>query len=447
MKPTSLKEIASVIASSVNSSDMTSGVAVDTRLLHPGDLFFALPGEKADGHSFIEAAAKAGAVGAVVKMDYQGEGFGLPLIRVENVLQALQTLSKFVLEKGKASVVAITGSLGKTTTKEFAAALLKYKFKVSASPGNSNSQIGLPLAILNHTSIDDEIIILEMGMTNAGQITKLAEIAVPDVAVVTAVALVHAVYFESVADIARSKAEIFTYPHTQLGIYHLESDMENILRGSGTCKKLSFSTTDPSADFFLETIENKIKIKDTSQSIVELPLLNVAGAHNHHNFLAAVMIARYFGMSWKEIEAAQSHLELPERRLQFIEKNGVLFVDDAYNASEMSIKAALNSLPLPKPGGKRIAFLGGIVELGKFSENCHRAVGKYALGHVDLMLCFGVDCLPIYEEWTQAGRTVIWAREREELVAVLQQQLKPGDVVLLKGSRAKGVWKVLEELR
>ncbi|MBA3817089.1 MAG: UDP-N-acetylmuramoyl-tripeptide--D-alanyl-D-alanine ligase, partial [Parachlamydiaceae bacterium] len=140
-------------------------------------------------------------------------------------------------------------------------------------------------------------------------------------------------------------------------------------------------------------------------------------------------------------------LVLPELRMQIVEKNGVIFVNDAYNASEISIKSALNSLPNPKVGGKKIAVIGEMLELGKFSEQCHLAVGEHALNCVDSMLCFGEGCAPIHECWQKAGRHVLWTQDRSLLVNALQAELKLGDVVLLKGSRAKGLWKIIEELK
>lgn len=446
MKQTSLQDIAKIIGTNTASPKAASGAAVDSRLLKPGDLFFALPGEHVDGHSFLEAAASAGASGAVVNRHYRGPDYGLPLLYVPDPLHSLQELAKTVLKASAASIVAVTGSLGKTTVKGFITSLLRHHFKVAASPGNSNSQIGLPLSILNHTSVRDEIIVLEMGMTLPGHISKLIAIAPPEVAVMTTVALVHAENFNSLTDIAKSKAEIFTSPSTKLGIYHHDSNLGGIFTQTGSCHKRSFSIDTSEADLFLDIVEGDMHIKEAGHDHAQFPLLSIPGAHNRHNFLAAVAVARYFGMTWEEIREAQAALELPERRLQFVEKHGALFVNDAYNASELSMIAAFKSLPNPKPGSKRIAFLGGIVELGKFSEGCHRSVGKYALDHVDTMLCFGTDCLPIVEEWQSAGRHVIWAAERLELVAALKEQLQPGDVVLLKGSRAKGVWKVLEEL-
>lgn len=446
MKPIALKEIASLIGTKTNSLNVASGVCVDSRLLCAGDLFFALLGASVDGHSYIQAAASAGAVGAVVKADYKGESFGLPLLYVDDTLLALQDLGKKTLKTRKAFIVAVTGSLGKTTTKGFIASLLKSKFKISASPGNSNSQIGLPLAILNHTSIEDEIIILEMGMTLPGQLSKLIEIAPPHVSVITTVALVHAENFDSLEEIAKSKAEIFAHSSTKLGIYHLESNLDGILTATGTCQKQSFSTTNFQPDFHLQATESELHIRDPDQMWIHLPLLNIPGAHNRHNFLAAIAVARFFGMSWEEIKVAQSCLKLPERRFELVEKQEILFINDAYNASEMSMKAALDSMPQPRFDGRKIAFFGGIVELGKFSEACHRSVGRYALNHVDIMFCFGIDCLPIFDAWKSAGRHIVWAKERIDLVAALRDYLQPGDVVLLKGSRVKEVWKVLDEL-
>ena len=442
MKPTTIQESACALGKETKSKAIVKGVAVDTRLTRPGDLFFALPGDRVDGHTFLEQAAKSGAAGAVVKTGYQEESFGLALIHVDDVLEALQNLAKNILQRSHARIVAVTGSLGKTTTKGFIVSLLKNKYRVTASPGNSNSQIGLPLAIINEVTLEEDLIVLEMGMTLPGQISKLIQIAPPHIAVVTTVALVHACSFDSIDDIARAKSEIFTHPATEIGIYHRDVDHQGVLSQSGVCEKLSFSTTSPEADFYMtsDAIIGPSKIPE------HFPPLAIPGAHNKHNFLCAVAVAKCLGMSTEEIIAAQAQLELPERRLQFIEKCGALFINDAYNASELSIKAALNSLPEPKPGGKKIAVLGGIVELGKFSEACHRAVGEYALDRVDHLFCFGDDCLPIAERWLAVERRVVWGENRGEVVAALRKELQPGDVVLLKGSRAKEVWKVLDEL-
>lgn len=416
-----------MVGAESNSGRFVSGTAVDSRHVKAGDLFFALPGAKVDGHAYLSDAATRGAVGAVVHAAYEGSDHGMDLIRVPDALEALQTLARKKLQEMKLRIIAVTGSIGKTTTKDFITTLLSGKYRVAASPGNSNSQIGLPLTILNRVRGDEEIAVFEMGMTAPGQIGKLVSIAPPEVAVVTKVALVHACNFESIEGIAAAKAEIFSHPATRLGIYHQESDYGFALSRTGGCNKLSFSTLDTSVESLL-------------------PQLHLPGKHNRHNFLAAVAVARYFGLDWDEIRNRQDLLALPERRLQFIERDGVTFINDAYNASELSMKAALETMPQPHSGGRRIAVLGGMVELGKFSADCHKAVGLHALGYVDLLFCFGEESKLMEEVWRLAGRQAIWREERSQIVSLLREILKPGDVVLLKGSRSKEVNKVLEEL-
>lgn len=234
-----LSEVGGILGLPKTGEAIVRGVAVDSRQIKPGDLFFALPGAKADGHTFLEEAAKKGAAGAVVHHSYNGADFGLPLIKSDDVLQTLQELARKKVESARPRIVGITGSLGKTTTKEFVTTLLKAKYRVAASPGNSNSQIGLPLAILNHSGEGDEILVLEMGMTHPGEIHKLVSIAPPEVAVVTKVALVHACNFESIEEIAHAKGEIFSHPLTKMGIYNKESDFGGMLSGSGKCAKRS----------------------------------------------------------------------------------------------------------------------------------------------------------------------------------------------------------------
>jgi len=424
---------------------LAHGVAADSRLVRPGDVFFALPGAKTDGHSFLSNAAAKGAIAAVVQRDYSGNDFGMPLLYTDDVLKALQNLATSSLKQSKARIVAITGSLGKTTTKEFIAALLRKKNHVYASPGNSNSQIGLPLSILNHATLDEDILVIEMGMTLTGQIKKLTEIAPPTVAVVTTVALVHAGNFDSLEDIAKAKAEIFSHPKTEFGFYHKESDINHALTNEGACQKISFSTTSDS-DYYLEIEGDGMVVTHERTKSPKLPVLALPGEHNKHNYLCAVAVARHFGLSWEDIREVQKTLFLPDRRLQHVEKFGALFVNDSYNAAEMSTKSAISSLPKPQPGGRRIVVFGGMPELGKFSVQCHRNVAEFALQHVDYMFCFGEECLEILDCWQEAKRPVVWAKERIEIAAALRKQLKPGDVILLKGMRIRDVGKIIDEL-
>lgn len=401
----------------------------DSRLVKPGSLFFALKGERVDGHSFLSQVAKSGAIGAVVQENYSGPDYGLELIRVGSVLETLQQMAREWLAECRVRVVAVTGSVGKTTTKEFISALLKQKYRVAASPGNSNSQVGLPLSILNHLKEGDQILVQEMGMTEAGQLSQLVSIAPPEVAVITMVALVHACNFPSIREIALAKAEVLSHENTKLGIIHREIENFDEVCRVGSCKKVSFS---------LHNLD-----KDMEALIGSLP---VPGEHNRQNLLAAIAVARYFSLDWEEIQRGIRTLVLPERRLQFVEKKGVQFINDAYNASEVSMKASFKALPKPQKSGKTVAVLGEMLELGKFSETCHREVGEAALSAVDAVICYGPGCQPIVHCWERAKKPVKWTSDWVELMQFIREAANPGDVVLLKGSRAKELWKVIEEL-
>lgn len=428
------------------SSQFIQGYCVDSRLLREGEIFFALKGQRVNGHVYLQEAQRKGALAAVVSKDYSIEAHSLPLLYVEDPLCALQELAKFALSLSSTRVVAITGSLGKTSTKEFTKTLLAKKYHVAASPGNSNSQVGLPLAILNHSTGKEDILVLEMGMTAPGHLTRLIQIAPPEVAVITNVALVHACNFKTLEDIAWAKAEIFLHSRTCLGV--LNRDISNFMDiyQVGSCSKLSFSVTSSQADYELTSFDPYILQDRLEQTKISLGSLAIPGRHNFHNLMAAIAVARYFNLSWDEIKQAASSLTLPDQRLQFIQHRNVLFLNDSYNAAELSIKAALETLPQPKNGGRRIAVLGSMLELGNFSFDCHKRVGEFALSYVECMYCLGEECWPIYEVWKRAGRLVQMFKDRADLVACLKNDLKPSDVVLLKGSRSMELWKVLEEI-
>ena len=417
-------------------------IAVDSRHVVPHSLFVALKGQKADGHDFLAEAYARGAIAAVVRKDCDANIPGLTLLKVEDPLETLQNWAAETLSRMGCQVVAVTGSVGKTTTKQFIAALLKQRFKVAATAGNANSQIGLPLSILNDFKGDEQIVVLEMAMTLPGQISRLVEIAPPDIAVITAVELVHAQFFESLQQIGQAKGEILLHPHTRCGI--LSADIINLeeLKQWGDCRKVTFSTRRP-ADYELKDRKDEIEIEEYG-FLHSLPQLVVEGRHNCHNALAAIVVARKLGLSWEEIKAGMASFTLPEQRFQRQEVGGIVFINDAYNACEVSIKAALDSLP--SSGGRKIAVLGSMLELGGYSAACHAAVGAYALDKVDALFCLGEECRPMVRCWEMAGREAALFIDRSSLVDALKSAAAPNDVVLLKGSRAKELWKVIQEV-
>lgn len=446
MRSLTLNQISAILKQPHSLSPaLVKGYCVDTRYLKPGEIFFALKGERVDGHDFLAEAQQKGALAAIVAKDYSSTFSDFPLIYVSDPLRALQDLARHVLAHSSSRVVAITGSLGKTTTKDFVHTLLAGSYRIKASPGNSNSQIGLPLSLLNHTSGQEDILVLEMGMTEPGQILTLTQIAPPEVAVLTAVSLVHACNFNSLEDIAWAKAEVFQHAHTRLGILPVDIPSYQAIVNASPCRKLSFSVTGQQADYSFDPADPAKLLANLEHQSIEIKNFTLPGRHNRHNLLAAVIVARHFNVSWDEIKERLNLLQLPERRLQFETRKGIVFINDSYNAAELSVKAALETLPQPTGNGRKIAILGSMLELGKFSEDSHRRVGEFALNFVDECYCFGHECQPIYDAWYQAKRPVQLFEDFNELIHCLKENLQAADVVLIKGSRAKQMWKILEE--
>lgn len=388
---------------------------VDSRKVIPGSLFFALPGEKTDGHHFLKEVKERGAASAVVSPSYQGESFGLELIVKESPLLFLQELAK---EKLKAlpnlQIVGITGSVGKTTTKDFIAVLLEGKFKVVKSEKNENSQVSLPLTVLNRVRGDEEVLVLEMGMSEKGEIGKLAEIAKPKIAVLTAVGYAHSAFFDSLEAIGRAKGEIFV------------EDVQRALLPKECLK-------------YCPLPQEKIRVVSENEKI-ELPF---GLPHLRQNLLLAIAVGEELGMSFDEMKKRFPFLKIPEGRGVRIEKRGITFIDDSYNASPLSVKAALNTLSKEK---RRVAVLGSMKELGVFSEKLHEEIGKVALDSVDSLYLIGEETDVICDLFVKNGRIAHRFKTKEELTRALREEIREGDTVLLKGSNSHQLWKVLEEI-
>lgn len=420
-----MAQIAQWIGSSTSCDEVVSGVAVDSRSVVPGDLFFALPGDRVDGHDYIAMASKRGAVGAVVAASSQVEST-LPLLRVADPLVALQEAAIcYRREVSTAPIAAITGSVGKTTVKEFTATLLSQKYRLLATPGNRNSQIGLPLTLFDLTG-DEEWLVLEMSLSGVGHIARLVEIAPPTIALLTGVSLTHAQFFTDINAIAVAKGEIFSHPKTELGL--LPSDLF-FLESIGSCRKAPLSL-----DCALE--KGRLVLFQEGKRVVEVPW-HLPGEHNRRNFCMAAQLAQAAGLEWEEIAAGAAYLKLPPMRFQTVVKRGVTLINDAYNACQASMEAALASLP--EVEGRRVALLGEMGELGRYSEECHRRVGEVALGAVDELICYGEGAQPMVDVWQEAGRDVAHFTERKELLAHLRERAQGGDLVLVKGSRSCGL--------
>lgn len=415
-----LSQIGSLLAQEAPCEGEITRCIHDSRESGPGALFFALKGQKVDGHVFLREVAERGATAAVVTHDYRGSDYGLTLFRVEHVLKAVQEMARAVQRVRKGRVVAVTGSVGKTTTKEFIATLLQSRFRVAKTPGNSNSQVTFPLSLLNAED-DAEVFVVEMGMSEKGEIARLVQIAPPQIAVVTNVSYSHALFFpEGIEGIARAKAEIFSSSETELGIVSAQAAQFAPIRETGNFPKVVY---------------------DQLGASIQLPF---SASHLCEDFVGAATVARAMGLSWEEIRAQAPRLATLPNRFERVVHHGIVFINDSYNANATSMSAALANLPAPGPGKKRIGVLGSMKELGEYTHAHHHEVGLKALQSCARLLCLGEECRVMVDLFQQHQRP---AELHSDLAAIkkrLFEIAEPGDVVLLKGSKPHCLWKILE---
>ena len=416
---------------------------VDTRKLERDDLFFALTGAKTDGHHFLQEAASKGASLLVIKKSYPTEQkFACPILRVDDPLEMLHQMAKEAISRLAPKTVAITGSFGKTTTKEFLVQILSPYRRVLSTAGTQNSQIGLPVSLLNSIQGDESHCVVEMGLTEAGHIAKLVELVPPDLAVITALAPVHIAQFENMQALARAKFEIFSNPRTKTGLISKEcAQYQALLERLVSFGTYSLQAID--ADWRLQVERDHLLVQN-GEDVVQLPKVGLPAVHFYQNLLGAIACARWCGLSWEEIQGSVTRVKLYERRFQEVVKQGIIFIDDAYNAGEATMICALQSFAQRESTGKKIAILGELAELGEFSEETHRRVGLCALECVDGVICFGDGCKPIVDIWKKKGREAPLFLEMQEMIEHLKQKLNGGDLVLLKGSRGNRLERVLE---
>ena len=427
---------------SVSSPVVISGYQIDSRLMAPGGLFFAIRGAKVDGHDFLGEVAERGAVAALVSRDYGGPAFGLVLIRVGDVGEALRALARGVAQELGVPIIGITGSMGKTTVKEFAATLLGGRYRVGKPPLSYNSKLTMPLTLLN-ASGEEELHLLEMGMSAPGELRCLLEVASPQVGVITKVGLVHAAAFsDGLEGVIREKCEMARYSSVQKVV--IDHALISYLRDLEK-EKISVSLEDRSADYFVSLSGGRLFFDERGvrAHVCDAPF---SEPHILHNLVIAVALARTMGVDWSTIDGQMGLLKLPKRRFESLTHRGIRLIDDAYNANPDSMRAALSCLPAPEPGGKRIAVLASMKELGPLSELMHQEIGIYARDRIDWLLTLGAEALQLCETFAGSNKPAEHFSSREALAARLCALAKPGDVVLFKGSRSMELERVLSIL-
>src|ERR1700733_6144327 len=362
------------------SDEVAQAYSIDSRTIGTGALFFAVRGERLDGHDYVEAARQKGAVGAVVeKAELHRYLDKDRLLAVDDTLAALQTLATSVRRLWGKPLIGVTGSTGKTTTKEAIAHVLSAHFRVLKSEGNFNNHFGLPLMLLKIEPGHD-LAVIEMGMSHAGEIAALAKIAQPEIGVVTNVAPVHLEFFDSIAGIARAKYELIeALPATGTAV--LNADDEYVSQfGRDFRGKIVFYGLRATADVRAENIQARGSEGSAFDLVVgscrEKAVLNLVGTHNIYNALAAVAVALQQGMTPSEAISALSTLVPADKRGQVVKVSNVTMINDCYNSNPKALEAMVEALAA-MPAKRRIGGVGAMLELGPAGEDLHREAGRH----------------------------------------------------------------------
>ena len=440
----SLFDLARILAISLPAVDAAiTGYAIDSREVRPGDLFIAFPGEQVDGHNFVAKAFELGAAAALV--EHKVEGATGPQLVVPNTLQALQLLATEARKSWGKTIVGITGSAGKTSTKENVSALLSVALPTSKTVGNFNNHIGLPLSILR-ISDSSEAAVLEMGMNHSGEIARLCEIARPQIGLVTNVGHAHIEYFENIDGIAAAKRELIeSLPSDGVAILNADDHRVAAFASSTSARVETFGLSETAKTRATEIVFTP---EGASFQIEAQPFLSqIPGRIGVLNITAGVAVARLWGVPLRQLSEAARTIEPPKMRTQKIEHQGMTIWNDCYNSNPDATKAMLDLLRDTAPG-RRIAVLGEMRELGHWAEALHSDIGRYAVesGFSVLLGIRGAARFTI-ESAMKAGlsaRAACFFESPEEAGIALKSLVQPGDTILLKGSRGTRVELALE---
>jgi UDP-N-acetylmuramoyl-tripeptide--D-alanyl-D-alanine ligase len=432
-----------------------TGYSIDTRTLVAGDLFFAVRGEKYDAHAFVPAALERGARAVVISrsrvMDFLELARTHTLLIVDDPLVALQTLATAVRRHWNKRVIGLTGSAGKTTTKEAVAAVLGARFHVLRSAGNLNNEFGMPLQLLK-LEPEHEIAVIEMGMSHAGEIAALARIAHPDWGVITNVGSAHAQNFQDgIAGIARAKYELvqnlpahgvafLNCDDPYVGQFGRDFHGRSIYFGEGPC-------ADPRAADIEELGAEGMRFRVTAgeeQATVQLALL---GRHNIWNAMAAIATGLEAGIPLAECAAAVAHLRPPDKRGEVLRIGGATVINDCYNSNPEALKSMITTLAA-MPAKRRILIAGEMLELGREAIALHRECGRVAAeSGIDLVVGVRGNAQHITDAAREGGALAIFLASPQQAGDWLKAELREGDAVLLKASRGVGLEQALRILQ
>lgn len=440
-----LEDVANAMGAEIHSDAVVSGWSVDTRTLQAGDLFFALRGPNNDGHDYVAAAFQEGALAAVVEHDVVGAAG--PLLLVGDTLIALQRLAVWARNRWGGEVIGVTGSAGKTTTKDAIARMLSVRGVVGKTSGNYNNHVGVPLSLLG---IPDEAAsaVIEIGMNHAGEIRELAGIAKPAIGVVTNVGYAHVENFESIEQVAAAKRELIeALPPSGTAVLNADDPLVREFRHAHPGRSVMFGFSE-AAEVRGELLGHEPGEPGRRFRVNGVNFVTqVAGRHAVLNLLAAIAVAQVHGLSLEELSPVVREFAPGKMRGTRLERNGISIFDDCYNSNPDAVRAMLDVLR-DTPAQRRIAVLGEMLELGRWAGPLHREVGKYVAG-AGISVLVGIRGVARHAvdaaiEGGLATDAAFFFERPEDAGEHLKTLARPGDVILFKGSRGTHVEKALE---
>ena len=433
-----------------NSEQEITGVVIDSRKIEEGSLFIATKGERVDGHTFIKRAFEKGCAAVVCEKLPEKSG---PCILVKDSFKALKDIAQYYREQLSVKVIGITGSVGKTSTKEFIAGVLAEKYNVLKTQGNFNNEVGLPLTVLSIRE-EHEVAVLEMGISHFGEMHRLSKIAKPDICVITNIGQCHLEFLGDRDGILRAKTEIFDFLSDN-GMVCLNGDDDklNTIHTVAGRKPIRFGK---SKDFDVYATDLKDNGLLGSEAIIHAGLdeigviIPIPGIHMVNNALAATAVGLLLNLTMEQIAHGIKNVSSVAGRSNIVKTSKYILIDDCYNANPVSMKSAVDLLSTAK--GRKVAILGDMFELGEDEDFLHKEIGKYAVKkQIDTILCTGILSKNMYDGGTLANREskkseIRWFQTKNELLVNLADILKDGDTVLIKASHGMGFSEVVDVL-
>ncbi|MDA0708996.1 MAG: UDP-N-acetylmuramoyl-tripeptide--D-alanyl-D-alanine ligase [bacterium] len=430
-----------------------TGGVIDSRAIEQGDIFFALPGEKVDGHQYVDAALKAGASAAVVSrkwFDSKDQVRGKRLIVTANPERAMGDLARVYRKQFKIPVIGITGSNGKTTTKDMVAAVLATRYTVLATQGNLNNHLGVPMTLFR-LAARHEVAVIEMGISGHGEMTYLCEIAQPTIGIITNVGPTHLEFLGSVEGVAKAKGELLEYlDESSMTILNLDDLLLSKERVKVKGRLLGFGI-ERYSQFRGEGLHLDQGRRGHFTLQGRFFSLSVPGRHNVYNALAAAAAGVALDVPLEDAAKVLAHFAPTKLRSQVLTHKGLRLVNDSYNANPGSMAAALDILTdmMGPEGGRRIAVLGDMRELGLTTEQAHRDLGALAASSADALFALGSNAHLVVGAAQAAGLARDMSFEftcQETLIQALKDFIGPGDTLLVKGSRGLAMERIAESL-